>query len=106
MAAQDEALAITARGEAAAEVINFENEAEAAGWQKSVAAYDGDGDQFARWVMLKKLAPSFRQMMVNTADSPLMDIFNEFRIASSGGEDSEQASANQITQVSQSGEEQ
>jgi regulator of protease activity HflC (stomatin/prohibitin superfamily) len=77
-AAEDQALAITARGEAAAEVIHFENEAEAAGWQKSVEAYDGDGDEFARWVMLKKLAPSFRQMMVNTADSPLMNIFNEF----------------------------
>lgn len=77
-AAQDEAEAITARGEAAAEVINFENEAEAIGWQKSVEAYDGSGDEFARWVMLKKLAPSFRQMMVNTADSPLMEIFNEF----------------------------
>lgn len=77
-AAADQAQAITAHGEAAAEVINFENEAEAAGWQKSVEAYDGNGDEFARWVMLKKLAPSFRQMMVNTADSPLMDIFNEF----------------------------
>ena len=77
-AAEDQAQAITARGEAAAEVINFENEAEAAGWQKSVEAYGGSGDEFARWVMLKKLAPSFRQMMVNTADSPLMDIFNEF----------------------------
>lgn len=77
-AAADQAEAITARGKAAAEVINFENEAEAAGWQKSVEAYDGSGDEFARWVMLKKIAPSFRQMMINTADSPLMDIFTEF----------------------------
>lgn len=77
-AAIDQAGAITAKGEADAEVIKFENEADAAGWQKSVEAYDGDGDQYARWVMLKKMAPSFRQMMVNTADSPLMDIFSEF----------------------------
>lgn len=77
-AAEDQAQAITALGKAAAEVIKFENEAEAAGWKKSVEAYDGDGDEFARWVMLRKLAPSFRQMMVNTADSPLMNIFNEF----------------------------
>ena len=77
-AAIDQAGAITAKGEADAEVIKFENEADAAGWQKSVEAYDGNGDQYARWVMLKKMAPSFRQMMVNTADSPLMDIFNEF----------------------------
>ncbi|SMP70219.1 Regulator of protease activity HflC, stomatin/prohibitin superfamily [Neorhodopirellula lusitana] len=74
----DQAGAITAKGEAQAEVVRFGNEADAAGWAKAVEAYDGDGDQYARWVMLKKLAPSFRQMMVNTADSPLMDIFNEF----------------------------
>tara|TARA_R110002072_G_scaffold30361_1_gene94851 strand:+ start:34 stop:255 length:222 start_codon:yes stop_codon:yes gene_type:complete len=43
-----------------------------------VEAYDGDGDEYARWVMLRKLAPSYRQMMVNTADSSLMNIFNEF----------------------------
>lgn len=77
-AAADESAAITALGQADAEVIEFENEAEAAGWKKSVEAYDGDGDEFARWVMLRKLAPSFRQMMVNTADSPLMEIFREF----------------------------
>ena len=77
-AAEDQAQAITALGKAAAEVINYENEAEAAGWQKSVDAYDGDGDQYAKWVMLRKMAPAFRQMMVNTADSPLMDIFSEF----------------------------
>ncbi|MFK8115496.1 MAG: SPFH domain-containing protein [Rubripirellula sp.] len=77
-AAEDQAEAITARGKATAEVITFENEAEAAGWKKSVEAYDGSGDEYARWVMLKKIAPSFRQMMVNTADSPLMDIFTEF----------------------------
>ncbi len=80
-AAEDQAQAITALGKAAAEVIQFENQAEAAGWQKAVDAYDGSGDEYARWVMLKKLAPSFRQMMVNTADSPLMEIFNEFNPA-------------------------
>jgi regulator of protease activity HflC (stomatin/prohibitin superfamily) len=104
VAAQDEASAITARGEAAAEVINFENEAEAAGWQKSVEAYDGSGDEFARWVMLKKLAPSFRQMMVNTADSPLMDIFNEFNNVSSSVDKSEQLSDVGITQTAKLGE--
>jgi regulator of protease activity HflC (stomatin/prohibitin superfamily) len=79
-AAEDQAGAITARGKAAAEVIAFQNDAEAAGWRKSVEAYDGNGDQYARWVMLKKMAPAFRQMMVNTADSPLMDIFTEFNV--------------------------
>tara|TARA_R110002049_G_scaffold2750_8_gene22172 strand:+ start:94425 stop:96272 length:1848 start_codon:yes stop_codon:yes gene_type:complete len=82
LAAGDQSQAITARGKAAAEVIEFENEAEAAGWKKSVEAYDGSGDEFARWVMLKKLAPSYRQMMINTADSPLMEIFQQYSISS------------------------
>lgn len=77
-AAEDLAAAVTARGKADASVIEFQNQAEAAGWQKAVSAFSGDGDQYARWVMLKKLAPSFQQMMVNTADSPLMDIFKQF----------------------------
>ncbi|QDT02690.1 SPFH domain / Band 7 family protein [Rubripirellula lacrimiformis] len=83
-AAADQAEAITATGNAAAEVINFENEAQAAGWKRSVEAYGNSGDEFARWVMLKKLAPSYRQLMVNTADSPLMDIFSEFNNIPSG----------------------
>ena len=77
-AAHDMAAAILARGKAAADVIVFNNLAEAAGWKKSVEAFGGDGAQLARWVLLKKLAPAFRQMMVNTADSPIMDIFNSF----------------------------
>lgn len=77
-AAEDQARAIAARGEAAADVIRFGNTAEAAGWAKAIEAYGGSGDEYARWVMLRKLAPSFQKMMINTADSPLMDIFREF----------------------------
>jgi len=77
-AAEDLAAAVTARGAAEAKVIEFENASEAAGWKKAVKAFGGSGDEYARWVMLKKLAPSFRQMMVNTADSPLMDIFKQY----------------------------
>jgi len=77
-AAEDLAAAIMSRGEADAKVVEFGNQAEAAGWKKSVTAYGGSGDEFARGVMLKKLAPAFRGMMVNTADSPLMDIFRQF----------------------------
>lgn len=77
-AAQDQSEAILALGKADAEVIDFANEAEAAGWQQAVAAYQGDGNGYARWVLLRKLAPSFKQMMVNTADSPLMQIFEDF----------------------------
>jgi regulator of protease activity HflC (stomatin/prohibitin superfamily) len=77
-AAADLAAAIKARGLAAAEVVKFKNVAEAAGWKRAVAAFSNDGDAFARWVMLKKIAPAYRQMMVNTADSPIMDIFRQF----------------------------
>ena len=77
-AAEDQATAVTARGKAAADVIRFDNEAEAAGWRKSVEAFSGEGNEFARWVFLKKIAPAFRSMMVNTADSPLMDVFGDF----------------------------
>jgi hypothetical protein len=69
------------RGQAAAEVIKFQNEAEAAGWRKSVEAFAGSGEMFARWTMLKKLAPAFRQMVVNTADSPLMEFFKEYNVS-------------------------
>ena len=78
-AATDLAAATLARGTAEAKVIEFQNEAEAAGWKKAVAAFAGDGDEYARWTMLKKLAPAFRNMMVNTNDSPIMEIFREYQ---------------------------
>ena len=77
-AAKDLAAATLARGKAEAQVIEFNNAAEAAGWKKAVEAFAGQGGEFARWTMLKKLAPSFRQMMINTADSPIMDIFKQY----------------------------
>lgn len=78
LAAVDQASATLARGQADAEVIQFNNEAEAAGWRKAVEAFGGDGGEYARWVLLQKLAPAYRKMMVNTADSPLMDIFRQY----------------------------
>jgi regulator of protease activity HflC (stomatin/prohibitin superfamily) len=78
LAAQDLAAAIMAKGKADANVINFANEAEAAGWQKSIAAFSGNGSEFARWTLLKKLAPAYRGMMINTDSSPLMDVFKTF----------------------------
>ena len=74
----DEAAAITARGQAAADVVRFNNAAEAAGWKKAVAAFDGDGKGYAQYVMFEKLASSYRRLMINTADSPIMSIFESF----------------------------
>lgn len=74
----DEAAAIEAKGKAAADVVRFNNEAEAAGWKKAVEAFQGDGQAYAQYVMYQKLSASYRKMMVNTADSPIMKIFESF----------------------------
>jgi hypothetical protein len=77
-AATDQAAATLARGTADAKVVEFQNAAEAAGWQKAVAAFGDNGEEYARWTLLKKLAPAYRSMMVNTHDSPIMDIFRQY----------------------------
>jgi len=74
----DEAAAIEALGKAAADVVRFDNEAEAAGWKKAVEAFSGDGESYAQYVMFQKLSSSYRRIMVNTADSPIMNIFEAF----------------------------
>lgn len=77
-AAKDQALAILAKTRAEAAVIGFENIADAAGWKRSVEAFGGDGSGFGRYVLYQKLAPGFRKIMTNTADSPLMRVFDNF----------------------------
>jgi len=86
-AAKDKAEAITARGEAAADVVRFQNEAEAAGWKRAVEAFGGDGNKYAQYVLFEKLSAAYRSLMINTADSPIMKIFEEF-----GGQPTPQAS--------------
>jgi regulator of protease activity HflC (stomatin/prohibitin superfamily) len=78
LAAKDLAAAVMAKGKADADVVRFANQAEAAGWQKSIAAFSGNGNEFARWTLYKKLAPAFRSMMINTDTSPLMGVFKAF----------------------------
>jgi regulator of protease activity HflC (stomatin/prohibitin superfamily) len=77
-ATKDEAAAITSTGRGAAEVVEFKNQAEAAGWKRSVEAFDGSGSQFAQYVLFQKIASAYRSIMVNTADSPIMKIFESF----------------------------
>ena len=79
----DEAAAIEARGKAAADVVRFDNEADSAGWKKAVEAFDGDGKSYAQYVMFQKLSPAYKRIMVNTADSPIMKIFESFSDTSS-----------------------
>lgn len=78
-AAKDKASAILARQRAEAAVIGFANEADAAGWKASVKAFGGDGKAYARYVLYQKMAPGFKSIMTNTADSPLMRVFDNFK---------------------------
>ncbi len=81
-AAKDEAEAITSRAKAEAEVIDFNNQADAAGWKKAVEAFGGDGAGYAKYLLHKKLAPAYRKIMANTEDSPIMKIFESFAVPS------------------------
>jgi regulator of protease activity HflC (stomatin/prohibitin superfamily) len=76
-ATKDKASAILAKAQADAEVIRFDNTAEAAGLAAQVAAFDGDGAAMARNLLLGKLAPAFRTILGNS-QGPLMDLFSEF----------------------------
>jgi len=75
-AAKDEAVATLSLGKAKADIIGFQNSAEAAGWKRAVESYGGDGNQYARYVLYQKLSAAYQQIMVNTADSPIMKVFD------------------------------
>jgi regulator of protease activity HflC (stomatin/prohibitin superfamily) len=76
-AAKDKATAMLAKAEADAEVIKFDNAAEAAGLAAQVSAFQGDGAAMARNMLLAKLAPSFRTILSNS-EGPLMDLLRQF----------------------------
>lgn len=76
-AAKDKATAITAKAQAEADVIRFNNTAEVAGLASRVSAFNGDGSALARNILVGKLAPGFRSIMTNT-EGPLMDLFSQF----------------------------
>ena len=76
-ATKDKASAILAKARADADVVRFDNAAEAAGLAAQVSAFDGDGAAMARNMLLAKIAPSFRTILGNS-EGPLMDLFSEF----------------------------
>jgi len=82
-AARDQASAIVAKAQAAADVIRFNNRADLAGLASRVAAFDGDGAALARNILVGKLAPGFRSILTNS-DGPLMDLFGQFTQPSPG----------------------
>ncbi len=77
-AAADQATAVLERATAEADVIRFENEADASGWRHAVESFGGNGNQFAQYVLFQKMAAAYRRIMVNTADSPIMKVFESF----------------------------
>jgi regulator of protease activity HflC (stomatin/prohibitin superfamily) len=83
-AAKDKASALIAKASAEAQVIKFDNAAEASGLAAQVAAFGGDGGAMARNMLLGKLAPSFHTILGNS-EGPLMDLFREFTRRSPGG---------------------
>ena len=78
-AAQDKAAATVSQGKAAADVIRLQNEAEISGVKASVAAYDGNGYLFAQQVLWERIAPACRNIMTNSADSPILRIFDRIQ---------------------------
>lgn len=82
-AVADQSEAITFRMKAEASIIDQQNIAEAAGWKKAVEAFGGDGDAYARYILFQKLAPSFKSIFANSADSPLMGVFDVLKTRSS-----------------------
>jgi regulator of protease activity HflC (stomatin/prohibitin superfamily) len=76
-AAKDKAAAITAKANADAAVIRFNNAAEVAGLAARVAAFDGDGAAMARNTLVSKIAPAFRTILSNS-EGPLMELFGQF----------------------------
>jgi regulator of protease activity HflC (stomatin/prohibitin superfamily) len=76
-ATKDKASAILAKAKAEADVVKFNNAAEAAGLAAQVQAFDGDGAAMARNMLLAKIAPSFRTILGNS-EGPLMELFSQF----------------------------
>ena len=78
-AAKDQSEGIAAKGKAEAQVLTAKNEAEAAGIRTAVAAFKGDGAMFAQRTLYEKLAPRYHSLTVNSADSPLMKMFESIQ---------------------------
>ena len=95
-AAKDLAAATMAKGKADADVIRFQNEAQAAGWQKAIESLGNDGAEFARYTLLKKLAPAYKAMMVNTDNSALMERLQDVQDQQDAGQDRENGDPGQL----------
>ena len=78
-AAQRQADALTARGQAQANVTLLEKQAQAEPLRQTVAAFGG-GDAYARFTFNQKVAPAVRSILT-TADGPFGEMFKQFTVA-------------------------
>jgi regulator of protease activity HflC (stomatin/prohibitin superfamily) len=72
-AAKETAAALTARGEAKAEVILLDYEAEAKPLRDAISAFGG-GDAYAQYFFYQKLGPALKSVLAST-EGPIADIF-------------------------------
>ncbi len=75
-AAQKEADATVAKGQAEANVVLLNKQAEAEPLRHQVEAF-GDGNAYARYFFYLKVAPSMKSILTNT-DGPFADLFKQF----------------------------
>jgi regulator of protease activity HflC (stomatin/prohibitin superfamily) len=75
-AAKNLADATVARGQAEANVILLNKQAEAEPLRQQVAAF-GDGNAYAQYFFYQKVAPSVKSILTNT-DGPFADLFRQF----------------------------
>ena len=76
-AAEKQAEAIRARGEAEANVILFDQEAKAKPLARTVEAFGG-GSTYARQFFMKRVAPAIQSILTST-DGPFSDVFRQFQ---------------------------
>ncbi len=75
-ASQKQADAIVARGQAEANVILLNKQAEAEPLRQQIAAF-GDGDSYARYFFYQQVAPSIKSILSNT-EGTFADVFKQF----------------------------
>ena len=82
-AAQQEADAIVAKGQAEANVVLLNKQAEAEPLRQQVEAF-GDGSNYARYFFYQKVAPSMKTILTNT-DGVFADLFKQYAVPPGGG---------------------
>jgi regulator of protease activity HflC (stomatin/prohibitin superfamily) len=83
-AAQETAAALVSRGEAAAEVILLDYEAEAKPLSDAISAFGG-GNTYAQYFFYQKLGPALKSVLAST-EGPFADIFRSLSKAADAGD--------------------